>query len=212
MRFIFRPLPDGCLSSKASSAAELLRLSTPNLFKWKWVRVAPEPSNCYSNDPVHRCWKRVRSQALLEVTHELNFLGSHPAHLSSCLNNSPRNLSFSSFIIKKCMNHKEFWQISISKEWKVPNTSNSNLLSWLLAVLGNASERQLEWCASISLEVLKWQNPEYTASETLEYYVVPSSCDEWLDISDFHSKFLITFMYTIVEYKLVFTVLAFLKI
>lgn len=50
------------------------------------------------------------------------------------------------------------------------------------------------------------------ASETLEYYVVPSSCDEWLDISDFCSKFLITFMYTIIEYKPVFTVLAFYKV
>lgn len=62
------------------------------------------------------------SQALLRVSHELNLLGLHLTNLSSCLSSNtisrPRNLSFRRFIIKKCMNHKEFWQISLPKELK----------------------------------------------------------------------------------------------
>lgn len=64
----------------------------------------------------------------------------------------------------------------------------------------------------ICLESLKWQNPQYMASEALEYYVVPSSRNELFGMSNFRSKFLITFMYTVVEYKPVFTVLAFYKV
>lgn len=50
------------------------------------------------------------------------------------------------------------------------------------------------------------------ANKTLHNYVVPSSCEDHLDVPNFHSNFLITFMYTIAEYKSMFTVLTFYKI
>lgn len=50
------------------------------------------------------------------------------------------------------------------------------------------------------------------ANKTLHYYVVPSSCDDHIDVLNFHSNFLITFMYTFAEYKSIFIVLAFYKI
>lgn len=50
------------------------------------------------------------------------------------------------------------------------------------------------------------------ANKTLSYYAVSSSCDDHLDVLYFHSNFLITFMYTIAEYKSMFTVLDFYKI
>lgn len=155
------------------------------------------------------------NQALLGVTHELNFLGSHPTNLASFLNNtaifSPRTFPSEVLLPIKCMNHKEFWWIRILLT--VPNTylhlQPPFLTPW---VLQNTSERQLKLSALISLEVLKWQTPEYMASKTLNYYVVPSSCDDHLDIPNFHSKFLTTFMYTMAEYMCMFTVLAFYKI
>lgn len=56
------------------------------------------------------------------------------------------------------------------------------------------------------------QKTEHTASETLEYYIVPLSFMENIVFSNFTSKFLIILMHNIIEHTSVFTVLAFYKI
>lgn len=48
------------------------------------------------------------------------------------------------------------------------------------------------------------------ANKTLNYYVLPSSCDDH-DVLNFYSSFLTTLTHTIAEYKSMLTVLDFYK-
>lgn len=162
MRGIFRPLTDGCLCSKVSSAAQLLGLSTPNLFKGKLSQVALVPSSCSSSDPVHKClhgqpWLEENVQSSLTGRYSWPKLSGLTSH-KSCLYFEQHFSIQEPFLLKfYCYKMYESQQVVMNQHslisWRSQTpSSTSNLLSWLLGFYRITQEGSLSDVLSFLLK------------------------------------------------------------